>query len=58
MEFVITWSWLAFFVGVFATLSAEFWIAMYLAWKQYKKGRKAKDNIEELFKGWPGGSNK
>lgn len=28
-----------------------------LAYRQWKKGQNAKDNIEELFKGWSSGPN-
>jgi len=58
MEIVFTWSWLAFFAGVVATLTVLFWLVVGLAWKQYNKGKKAKNNIEDLFKGWSGGPNK
>jgi len=34
---VIDWSWWAFFAGVLATLTVEFWVIIAIAWKQWKK---------------------
>ena len=52
MEIVFTWSWLAFFAGVLATLTVAFWLLVVIAYKQYRKGKKAKSNIDEMLVQW------
>lgn len=47
----ITWSWLSFFAGVFATLSVGFWTLVFIAYKQYVKNKKRESSFESLFKG-------
>jgi hypothetical protein len=56
----LTWSWLAFFVGIFATLTVQFWLVIFFAFKQWKKQRAATknvDSIDKLFATWGGRDN-
>ena len=57
MEIVFTWSWLAFVAGIFTTLTVQFWLLVFVAYKQWRKGRKAKNNIDDMFKQWSGRDN-
>jgi hypothetical protein len=49
-------------ITVLLTLSVTLNVIVFgvfgIAYRQWKKGQKAKDNIEDLFKGWSGGPNK
>ena len=37
---VIDWSWWAFIAGVLATVTVEFWLVIFIAFKQWKKQQK------------------
>lgn len=56
MDITFTWSWLAFWLGVGATLTVQFWLAVIIAIKQYRKTAKAKkamgDSLEDALKSW------
>lgn len=54
MEIVFTWSWLAFIAGILATLTVQFWLVIFFAYKQWKKGQKAKSNVDKMFEQWMG----
>lgn len=48
----ITWSWLSFFAGVFATISAGFWGVVWIAFRQWKKQKKTADAASDFLKSW------
>jgi hypothetical protein len=52
MEIIFTWSWLAFFAGVLATLTVQFWLLVFVAFRQWKKGQQAKSSVEQMFEQW------
>lgn len=57
MELTFTWSWLAFVAGILATLTVQFWLVIFIAFKQWKKQRAATknmDSIDKLFATWGG----
>lgn len=48
----LTWSWFAFSIGVVATLTVQFWLVVFVAYKQWRKGQKAKSSVEQMFEQW------
>lgn len=52
MEIAFTWSWLAFVAGIVATLTVQFWLVVFIAFRQWRKGKKAKSSVEQMFTQW------
>lgn len=56
MQMTIEWSWISFFVGVAATVTASFWLVLFVAFRQWKKQRKvaaaSTDAFDEMMRDW------
>lgn len=54
MEIVFVWSWFSFIIGALSAIVLLLAVLFRLAFKQWKKGQKAKDDIGKMFDGWSG----
>lgn len=59
MEIIIVWSWFSFFMGIGATVLAVLLLAMFGAYKQWKKQKEQADSAYEAraFAAWGGRDN-
>jgi uncharacterized protein YggT (Ycf19 family) len=47
----IDWSWWAFVAGILATITFQFWLVLFIAFRQWKKQRAA-DPFQNLVNNW------
>ena len=49
MEITLIWSWFSFFIGIGASFFLGLGAIISIAYKQYKKQKQTKSQVEELF---------
>ncbi len=49
---VINWDWVSFVAGVFAVLTVQFWLVVFVAFRQWKKGKAAAKDSDAIFAKW------
>lgn len=49
---VINWDWASFVAGVFAVLTVQFWLVVFVAFRQWKKGKQAAKDSDAIFAKW------
>jgi len=55
---VINWDWVSFVVGIFAVLTVQFWLVIFVAFKQWRKAKKSQSDIEKALNSWVTGKGK
>jgi hypothetical protein len=49
---IINWDWASFVAGVFAVLTVQFWLVVFVAFRQWKKGKQVAKDSDAIFAKW------
>lgn len=58
MEITLVWSWFSFILGLISAVVATVVVLFAIAFKQWKKQKAMKNDVESAFQAWAGRDNK